>query len=283
MNARYYLPEIGRFISADTIVPNPANPQSYNRYAYANNSPVNFTDPTGHCINNYEVGSEEMETCLAGWSALYNFLMGAAYGPGGSGHFPNETVTDWLLNADIGTLENLMEVMGIDYGYTWTPPQGYTAPGWRGGRDLKGPEARAEVCDYWQSCYQPATDYIVMAFRLPGPLSGKVILDNFGNLYIGLQRSSTPGYSLFLGDANVTRGRYRIDISEFPPEQRESILENALTGVSIGITGGWKGVGGSISDNPNGDTFYEVGVASRGLSVDISYMWLIYDAGNSSP
>ena len=31
MNARYYLPEIGRFISADTIVPEPGNPQSFNR------------------------------------------------------------------------------------------------------------------------------------------------------------------------------------------------------------------------------------------------------------
>ncbi|HRN69209.1 MAG TPA: RHS repeat-associated core domain-containing protein [Promineifilum sp.] len=50
MNARYYLPEIGRFISADTIVPEPSNPQSYNRYAYTYNNPVNYTDPSGHCI-----------------------------------------------------------------------------------------------------------------------------------------------------------------------------------------------------------------------------------------
>ena len=32
MNARYYLPEVGRFVSPDSIVPEPANPQSYNRY-----------------------------------------------------------------------------------------------------------------------------------------------------------------------------------------------------------------------------------------------------------
>ena len=31
-NAQYYLPEVGRFISADSIVPNPQNPQSHNRY-----------------------------------------------------------------------------------------------------------------------------------------------------------------------------------------------------------------------------------------------------------
>jgi len=53
MNARYYMPEIGRFISADTIVPEPGNPQSYNRYSYTRNNPMNFTDPTGHreCID----------------------------------------------------------------------------------------------------------------------------------------------------------------------------------------------------------------------------------------
>lgn len=50
MNARYYLPEIGRFISADTIVPEPENPQSYNRYSYALNSPLKYTDPSGHCV-----------------------------------------------------------------------------------------------------------------------------------------------------------------------------------------------------------------------------------------
>jgi RHS repeat-associated protein len=55
MNARYYLPEVGRFISPDAIVPDPANPQSHNRYAYVLNSPVNYTDPSGH----REIGADE--------------------------------------------------------------------------------------------------------------------------------------------------------------------------------------------------------------------------------
>ncbi len=48
MNARYYLPEVGRFISPDSIVPEPIEPQSYNRYSYTRNSPINLIDPTGH-------------------------------------------------------------------------------------------------------------------------------------------------------------------------------------------------------------------------------------------
>jgi RHS repeat-associated protein len=49
MNARYYVAELGRFLSADTIVPDPGNPQSFNRYAYAYNNPLKYTDPSGHC------------------------------------------------------------------------------------------------------------------------------------------------------------------------------------------------------------------------------------------
>ncbi len=50
MNARFYLPEIGRFLTADTIVPNPANPQDFNRFSYGYNNPVKYSDPTGHYV-----------------------------------------------------------------------------------------------------------------------------------------------------------------------------------------------------------------------------------------
>jgi RHS repeat-associated protein len=46
--ARYYDPEIGRFITPDTIVQAPYNPQTLNRYSYCNNNPINYVDPTGH-------------------------------------------------------------------------------------------------------------------------------------------------------------------------------------------------------------------------------------------
>jgi RHS repeat-associated protein len=46
MGARQYDPALGRWISADTLVPDPANPQSFNRYAYVRNSPLRFVDPS---------------------------------------------------------------------------------------------------------------------------------------------------------------------------------------------------------------------------------------------
>lgn len=47
-NARLYDPVIGRFISADSIVPNFSDPQTLNRYSYCRNNPLIYTDPDGH-------------------------------------------------------------------------------------------------------------------------------------------------------------------------------------------------------------------------------------------
>ncbi len=47
-NARWFMPEVGRFLSPDTIVPDPKDPQSLNRYAYTMNNPIRYSDPTGH-------------------------------------------------------------------------------------------------------------------------------------------------------------------------------------------------------------------------------------------
>jgi RHS repeat-associated protein len=46
--ARFYSPRLGRFVSADTIVPEPGEPQALNRYSYVHNSPLRYTDPSGH-------------------------------------------------------------------------------------------------------------------------------------------------------------------------------------------------------------------------------------------
>ncbi len=42
-NARYYDPVLGRFLSADTIIPNETDPQAYSRFTYVLNSPITHT------------------------------------------------------------------------------------------------------------------------------------------------------------------------------------------------------------------------------------------------
>ena len=47
MNARLYDAALGRFLSPDPYIQAPDFTQSYNRYAYALNNPMKFTDPDG--------------------------------------------------------------------------------------------------------------------------------------------------------------------------------------------------------------------------------------------
>lgn len=47
-NARWYDSSLSRFAQADTIIPSTQGVQGYDRYAYTNNNPVRYTDPSGH-------------------------------------------------------------------------------------------------------------------------------------------------------------------------------------------------------------------------------------------
>ncbi|MCI0552167.1 MAG: RHS repeat-associated core domain-containing protein [Anaerolineae bacterium] len=48
--SRFYSPKLGRFLSADSLVPNPYNPQDFNRFSYVRNNPVRYVDPSGHRV-----------------------------------------------------------------------------------------------------------------------------------------------------------------------------------------------------------------------------------------
>jgi RHS repeat-associated protein len=98
-NARYYDVLIGRFISADSIIPS-LNPQYFNRYSYCLNNPLKYIDPSGHENKNegmdptpkrvlidgvditdftlkqlwefYLHSSEEVRALIRGWMAFRN-------------------------------------------------------------------------------------------------------------------------------------------------------------------------------------------------------------------
>jgi RHS repeat-associated protein len=68
--ARWYDSSLGRFIQADTIVPQPGNPQALNRYAYVLNNPLRFNDPSGHWANIPSVNGSIGSTGLASGGTL---------------------------------------------------------------------------------------------------------------------------------------------------------------------------------------------------------------------
>jgi RHS repeat-associated protein len=51
LGARYYEPELGRFLSLDPVLGSLSSPQTTNRYVYCANNPELYTDPSGAIID----------------------------------------------------------------------------------------------------------------------------------------------------------------------------------------------------------------------------------------
>ncbi len=61
-HARYFDPGVARFTQPDSLVPDPGQPQDWNRYTYVRGNPLRYTDPTGHCPGGI---------CIPGWAETY--------------------------------------------------------------------------------------------------------------------------------------------------------------------------------------------------------------------
>ena len=57
--ARFYDAYITHFSQPDSIIPDPSNPQSLNRYSYVLNNPIRYNDPTGHRFTDNTTDPEE--------------------------------------------------------------------------------------------------------------------------------------------------------------------------------------------------------------------------------
>ncbi len=170
MNARYYLPGVGRFASADTIVPDPDNPQNYNRYSYAQNNPVKYSDPTGHYVEDASGGSyscDDQQQCKAmavdstptvgscGKNCVYTYdKKGIPYVKSSSGNrslsehptTTNTRCTNTLAECFIkkgispfqdnqinqGEFDDMLDEIAKDLYDHWTPGIGTPSPDWIG-------------------------------------------------------------------------------------------------------------------------------------------------------
>ena len=76
LNTRYYDPNVGRFLSPDTILGANGGLLGYNLYAYCNNNPVMFVDPSGMCYyrNEYMPGYYNIED-IPCWNPLPDYIV----------------------------------------------------------------------------------------------------------------------------------------------------------------------------------------------------------------
>jgi RHS repeat-associated protein len=90
LRARMYSPETGQFFQPDTYISDPFISQSWNRYAYSRNNPINFIDPTGHFpeppplpIPDYSIIGQTMQYLLSqGYSVVGDPVSKSIYANG---------------------------------------------------------------------------------------------------------------------------------------------------------------------------------------------------------
>jgi len=101
----------------DTIVPELADPQTLNRYSYALNNPVRYTDPTGHAPQYPGDPDPNNAACATNWCWQNRWYMAHGYGWSGSG---------WALGPvgsavfyDLGILNDLLMEAGLMTDGAW--------------------------------------------------------------------------------------------------------------------------------------------------------------------
>jgi len=142
--ARFYDPQLGRWIQPDTIVPGSQGVQALDRYAYVNNNAVRYTDPTGHWMcDSYD------ESCAENSQETAQFqIMAAGLQPASS--CSNDPLcsdsydTFVAVTATLGYVPSMSEILYMTAGTEYYSYNGYS------GVRATGQEGLAR--NYYEAC-----------------------------------------------------------------------------------------------------------------------------------
>jgi RHS repeat-associated protein len=112
--ARWYDSSLGRFLSADTVIPGSGDTQGWDRFAYSYNNPLIYTDPSGHepvdhsCYNPGDPG--------CGSSSPYSDWYSGKYSGCTMCHYAHAQDKSILTNDELATADqNFREWAAIGY------------------------------------------------------------------------------------------------------------------------------------------------------------------------
>ncbi|HEX8618084.1 MAG TPA: peptidoglycan DD-metalloendopeptidase family protein [Thermoanaerobaculia bacterium] len=187
MHARYYDVDGGRFLSVDPAGYNPKRPQSWNRYAYVMNNPVNNSDPDGR------------ET---------NPVTGKSY-------IRDDQILNSARNPDKG-----------HWGNTRTERDG-TTPKWHGGNDLAAPKGTPIFAPVSGTVVQSGYDAQygggwVLRIRRATKEDGKTVYIHMSHL--NAQPNVQVGDTVVEGQPNVAQVGNSGNAKDEPPHVHTSVM-----------------------------------------------------------
>jgi RHS repeat-associated protein len=261
-NARWYDPTLGHFLSPDTLVPEAGNALDYHRYAYVRFNPLKYEDESGHCatLANGEADENDAE-CWRLARTIANLWNDTDYWRTRFGELdvwnnhiaPSAVTTEFMQ-------DELDRYLQSDAYKTWAAVHPMS------GDDSGG---AVDWGDYWSVTLQYAV------------IQGGFAIDDHGNGYLRIGLSfGTTGIAINRGDVIVYKEGQYVDIDQLylSPDMESVLMQEALSGASSGISGGFVvGLSGSRGLSAPHHAMLEGGLAFPfGVAIAISpysYTW----------
>ena len=271
-NARWYDAKLGRFLSADTIVPGPANPQAFNRYSYVFNNPLKYIDPNGHCPSPSVPGGTGAENRAARaesgrCTALVNTILNSW-----------DKTDYWQKRWP--DKEAFKKYLGDSplHGYDFFLPYWMESLAYEKEWNAAHPSTPCTGCSGKVEYDFGEYTAINVAF---GYFGGALVIDDFGNVYIRTDNNliGSPGFGISRGDIFLSNGNGTwtdMDQAGLSREDKTVLAPNVLVGISRGGSIGAKYFAAGVAYNLVGPAHLTVETGVVNSDVTLSYSQASY-------
>jgi|LSQX01.2.fsa_nt_gb RHS repeat-associated protein len=185
MNARFYNPSTGRFLTQDSYSGNPYEPWTQHLYTYGGNNPVSMIDPTGHSF------TLAISTVIAGASIVAGI---AAAGYTAYKSYKATGKVDWWATADAG-LGTFMAVytLGSTAYSTYTAVSMYcgVTPATTVTIGSSGSKAKVTTTPVPAKTNTNVTDKASTSTKTTAPVAGSTAANSTGGSVVGEGTSKT--------------------------------------------------------------------------------------------
>ncbi|HNT25669.1 MAG TPA: RHS repeat-associated core domain-containing protein [Anaerolineales bacterium] len=129
--ARFYDPQLSRFLSADSIIPQQQGVQAWDRFAYVNNNPLKYTDPSGHAMTQCGLDGQDCGASASqvAYETKQYYYENCSNGYGGGCPtvelIGENQAMGARLDLTIGSFDNNLDILYFgsshEWGVFWTP------------------------------------------------------------------------------------------------------------------------------------------------------------------